>query len=406
MKPSHAAPLLALSLSLALSPVQAAPETVPLWPQGAPGAKGTQPEDIPRLDIYRPAAKPCGAAMVVCPGGGYGGLAADHEGRQIAQFYNSLGVTAFVLHYRLGSRGYHHPIEVNDAKRALRWVRSRAADLGIDRNRIGITGFSAGGHLASSAATLFDDGDPGAADAVDRVSSRPDVCVLGYPVITMANDFTHRGSRANLLGPDKDNDELAAKVSSQNNVTPRTPTSFIFQTDEDSAVPAENAVSFYLALRKHRVPAEMHIYQRGPHGVGLMHGDPILGTWRQHLADWLHQNHFLGIFPRGAVEGTVTVNGRPASWGSVTFLPADPAAPRVSARLMGGKFKLDAAAGPVRGTNRLRICYSSADVPALTAKEAPEGVVFATKKSASSPEELTCTIGEGVNKLTLELRNP
>lgn len=272
----------------------AAPETVNLWPQGAPGAKGDKPEDTPRVDIYLPAEKPNGAAMVICPGGGYGNLAVNHEGRQVAEFYNSLGIAAFVLHYRLGSKGYHHPIQLNDAKRALRWVRSNAQKFAIDPRRIGITGFSAGGHLASTAATLFDEGDAAAADPVDRVSSRPDVCVLGYPVITMIKDFTHGGSRNNLLGPDKDNDELAAKLSSQNNVTERTPPTFIFQTDEDKAVPAENAVNYYLALRKKRVPAEMHIYQHGPHGVGLKQDDPVLGTWRFRLADWLRLGGFLG----------------------------------------------------------------------------------------------------------------
>jgi len=321
MKKSAAALIFVFAISLAHA---VTPETVVLWPKGAPGAKGDKPEDTPRIDVYPATEKPCGAAMVVCPGGGYGGLAADHEGRQVAQFYNSLGVTTFVLYYRLGSKGYHHPIEVNDAKRALRWVRSNAQNFHIDPQRIGITGFSAGGHLASTAATLFDDGDANAADPIDRVSSRPDVCVLGYPVITMMNDFTHKGSRANLLGPDKADDELAAKLSSQNNVTDRTPPTFIFQTDEDTAVPAENAVNYYLALRKHHVPAEMHIYQRGPHGVGLMHGDPILGTWRLHLADWLRAGGFLGATKRGAVEGTVTVNGKPVSWGSVTFYPRTP----------------------------------------------------------------------------------
>ncbi len=290
--------LLAL-LSFLLAAIPAAhcantPEAIKLWPDGAPGAKGDKPEDTPSMEIYKPAEKANGAAMVICPGGGYGGLAVDHEGKQIAQFYNGLGVTAFVLHYRLGSHGYHHPIELNDAKRALRWVRSNAEKYGIDPKRIGITGFSAGGHLAASAATLFDEGDKNATDPIDRVSSRPDVCVLGYPVITLIGGPEHRGSRNNLLGPEKDNDDLATKLSAQNNVTPRTPTTFIFQTDSDTAVPAENAVAYYLALRKNKVPAEMHIYQPGPHGVGLKLSDPVLSTWSQHLAAWLKLNGFLG----------------------------------------------------------------------------------------------------------------
>jgi acetyl esterase/lipase len=141
---------------------------------------------------------------------------------------------------------------------------------------------------------LFDEGDKNAADPIDRTSSRPNVCVLGYPVITLIGGHENRGSRNNLLGPEKDNDELATKLSAQNNVTPRTPTTFIFQTDADTIVPAENAISFYLALRKNKVPAEIHIYQRGPHGVGLTLADPVLGTWSQHLAAWLKLGGFLG----------------------------------------------------------------------------------------------------------------
>lgn len=380
-------------------------ETISLWPHGAPGAKGNRPEDIPRIEPYV-AKDSCGAGMVVCPGGGYGGLAADHEGRQVALYYNKLGVTAFVLTYRLGSQGYHQPIELNDAKRALRWVRAHAEEYHLDVNRIGITGFSAGGHLASSAGTLFDEGDAKAEDPVDRVSSRPDVLVLGYPVITLMNDFTHRGSRNNLLGPDKDNDELAAKLSSQNNVTERTPPTFIFQTDEDSAVPAENAVSFYLALRKHHVPAELHLYQRGPHGVGLMQGDPILGTWPEHLAAWLRNNSFLSAAPRAAVDGKVSVNGRPVSWGGVTFIPEDPRAPKMTSRVMHGTFKLDAKNGPPVGKHRLQITFSSADVPSLSTQDAPEGVVTVEKMAPPDTNPATAEIKEGTNKLQLDLKYP
>jgi acetyl esterase/lipase len=381
-------------------------EIIPLWSGGAPGAKGDRPEDIPKIEPYLPGEHPCGAGMVVCPGGGYGGLAADHEGKQVAQFYNSLGITAFVLTYRLGSQGYHQPIELNDAKRALRWVRANAEKFHLDPQRIGITGFSAGGHLASSAGTLFDEGDPNAADPVDRVSSRPDILVLGYPVITLMNDFTHRGSRNNLLGPDKDDDALAARLSSQNNVTDRTPPTFLFLTDEDSAVPAENGVSFYLALRKHHVPAEMHIYQRGPHGVGLMHGDPVLGTWRHHLADWLRNNSFLAATKRGAVEGKVTVNGRPVSWGSIAFYPADPHLPLANARVMHGAFKLDEKSGPPVGTQRLEIWFSAADVPSLTEKEAPEGVMHVDKLSPADTQPVTVEIKEGANPLSFEVKYP
>jgi acetyl esterase/lipase len=344
--------------------------------------------------------------MVVCPGGGYGGLASDHEWKQVAEFYNSLGISAFVLFYRLGSQGYHHPTELNDAKRALRWVRANAGKYQIDPHRIGITGFSAGGHLASTAGTLFDDGDANASDPIDHESSRPDIMVLGYPVITMMSDYTHRGSRNNLLGPEKDSDELAAKLSSEKNVTDRTPPTFLFQTDEDTVVPSENAVNFYLALHKHHVPAEMHLYQRGPHGVGLLQGDPVLGTWRHHLADWLRNNAFLSAAPRAAVEGTVTVNGKPVSWGSIAFYPKDEHQPLASTRLMHGAFKLDAKSGPPVGTHHVQIWFSASDVPSLTTKEAPEGVMHVEKLSASDPQPLTVEIKEGMNKLSYDVKYP
>lgn len=382
----------------------APPETIPLWPNGAPGATGTRPEDTPRVDIYPATEKACGAGVVVLPGGGYGGLAADHEGRQIAQFYNSLGVTAFVCSYRLGTQGYHHPTEMNDAKRAVRWVRANADKYGLDKSRIGLIGFSAGGHLASTVGTMYDDGDPNAADPVDKVSSRPDFLVLGYPVISMSDSFMHRGSRNNLLGPEKDNEELARQLTSYRNVSPHTPPTFIFQTDEDNAVPAENAVQFYLALRKHKVPAEMHIYQRGPHGVGLQLGDPVLSTWSQHLRDWLRNNGWLSKAKRAAVEGTLTVNGTPGNWGSVVFTSEDPLAPVASARLMNGKFQLSARDGAVVGKNKLRITFSAAALPTVTDKEAPTGVLTTTKAAPDDSEELTFEVKAGSNKLALELK--
>lgn len=380
------------------------PEELKLWPQGAPEARGDKHDDQPWLDFYPASEKPNGAAMVVLPGGGYGGLAADHEGRQIALYFNTLGVSAFVLHYRLGSHDYHHPIEMNDAKRAIRWVRANAAAHGGDVARIGVIGFSAGGHLAATAATLFDDGDANAADPVDRVSSRPDCAVLCYPVIAMAGEFSHRGSRNNLLGPQKDDEELAVKVSAQNNVSARTPPTFIFQTDEDTVVPAENAVSFYLALRKHHVPAEMHIYQHGPHGVGLMQGDPILSTWGGHLSAWLRNMGFFSASKRSAVKGTASINGKPVSWGAVVFTPDDTAAPRPTARIMGGKFTLDAKNGPVIGRNKLRVVFSANDVPALAAKDAPDGVMELSTESPKHGAALMAEIKEETNVLKLELR--
>ena len=257
-----------------------------LWPDGAPGALGTADTDKPSLTPYLvPEGRGTGTAVVVCPGGGYVHLALDHEGVQVAQWLNSIGVAAFVLQYRLGPR-YHHPIELGDAQRAIRTVRSKAAAYRVLPDRIGIMGFSAGGHLASTAATHFDAGNPDAADTIDRVSSRPDFAVLAYAVISFTDAVPHRGSRDNLLGPDPD-PKLVESLSNELQVTARTPPTFLFHTSDDPVVPVENSVLFYLALRKAGVPAEMHIYERGPHGVGLASTDAALSTWPARLADWL-----------------------------------------------------------------------------------------------------------------------
>jgi acetyl esterase/lipase len=261
-------------------------QVVPLWTGMAPGALGSAEADIPALTVYLPrrmtAATP---AMIVCPGGGYGTLAANHEGRQVASYLNSLGIAAFVLRYRLGPR-YHHPTELGDAQRAIRLLRFRAAGWQLDPGRIGIIGFSAGGHLAMSASTMFDGGDARAADAIDRVSSRPDVAVLGYPVVSMTASWTHQGSKRNLLGDDAD-PRLARQLSGEFAVTKNTPPTFVFHTNEDVVVPAENSLQYFLALRQAGVPAEMHIFEKGPHGVGLANDDPALSPWSTLLATWL-----------------------------------------------------------------------------------------------------------------------
>jgi acetyl esterase/lipase len=261
------------------------PSTVPLWPNGAPGALGNDDSDKPTLTVFSPWDKPVSrTAIVVCPGGSYGMLADNHEGRQVANWLNSLGMVAFVLKYRLGPR-YHHPIELGDAQRAIRLVRTQAAQYGVAPDRIGIMGFSAGGHLASTAGTHFDAGNPAAADPIDHASSRPDFLVLGYPVISFTTPYTHQGSLKNLLG-DHPDPKLVENLSNELQVTPRTPPTFLFHTNEDNGVPAENSVLFYLALRKAGVPAEMHIFERGPHGVGLALADPALAMWPTLLANW------------------------------------------------------------------------------------------------------------------------
>jgi acetyl esterase/lipase len=278
--------LLLLPLAAALAQAPAERQVELLWPGGAPGAVGSEPADKPNLTVFpAPVAHATGTAVIVCPGGGYGALATDHEGNQIARWLNSLGITAFVLQYRIAPR-YHYPAPLQDAQRAIRLVRARAAEFHVRPDRIGIWGFSAGGHLASTTGTHFDAGDSSAVDAIDRVSCRPDFLILAYPVITFTAPYTHTGSLKNLLG-DHPDPKLVASLSNETQVTAQTPPTFLFHTNEDTGVPAENSVLFYLALRKAGVPAEIHIYERGPHGVGLAPTDAVLVTWTQRLKDWL-----------------------------------------------------------------------------------------------------------------------
>ena len=291
-------PLTVCLLTLLAVPLPAA-DWKPLWPSGAPGAHGTSDRDIPALQFH-PADKATanGCGVVVCPGGGYGGLAMDHEGAQIAAWLNKRGISAWILRYRLGSANYHHPIQKSDVLRAIRTVRHQAKSAGVDPARIGIWGFSAGGHLASTAATHFDAGNPSAPDPIDQISSRPDFAILCYPVITMDESFTHKGSRRNLLGKDRyNNADLVELLSNEKRVTADTPPTFLFHTTEDKAVPVENALAFYTALRQHNINCELHVYQKGRHGVGLAQSDPVLGTWPDRLADWLKANDFLQPAP-------------------------------------------------------------------------------------------------------------
>jgi acetyl esterase/lipase len=263
-----------------------------LWPGGAPGALGNADEDRPTLTIYLPEKdKAVGVGVVVCPGGGYVHLAMDHEGRQVAEWLNGLGIAAFVLKYRLGPR-YHHPVEMKDGQRAMRFARYHAADYGIGADRIGMWGFSAGGHLASTVGTHFDNGQPSAPDPIDRMNCRPDFLILAYPVISFTTPYVHRGSMVNLLG-DHPDPELVRTLSNELQVTPQTPPTFLFCTDSDTTVPAENSVLFYLALRRNHVPAEIHIFAHGPHGVGLAQKDPALSLWPTLLANWFRTRSLL-----------------------------------------------------------------------------------------------------------------
>ena len=269
----------------------ARPPAMPLWTGAAPGATGSDSTDIPAIRLYRPVAGTAtGSAIVICPGGSYRMLA-DHEGHAIAVWLNTLGVTAIVLRYRLAP-AYHYPAQFQDVARAMRTVRARAVEWGIDPRRIGVMGFSAGGHLASTIATHFDAGDPAATDPIDRVSSRPDIAVLAYPVISMREGITHAGSRRNLIG-DTPAPELVALLSNETRVTPDTPATFLFHTVDDPVVPVENAQLFAAALRSMKVPYELHLFEHGPHGVGLAPGDPVLGTWPVLLRNWLSAQRFV-----------------------------------------------------------------------------------------------------------------
>ena len=263
------------------------PKTELLWPEGAPGALGKEEKDQPKLIIYAVSEKQSsGTAVVICPGGGYGHLAMDHEGHQIAQWFNSLGVSAFIADYRHRGKGYGHPAPLEDAQRAIRTVRSRAKEFHVKPDQIGILGFSAGGHLTSTAGTHFDGGETASNDPVQQVSCRPDFLVLCYPVISLVRDCTHKGSRKNLLGENPD-EALVKSLSSELQVTKDTPPTFLFHTSGDTGVPPENSLLFYLALQKAGVPAELHVYEKGKHGLGLAKSTAGTADWSDRLANWL-----------------------------------------------------------------------------------------------------------------------
>jgi len=293
--------LLALTLFVATLPLGAqnapnhfldAPDdghvAVPLWPAGAPGALGTDPSDIPTLNAYLPASNPTHTAVIVVPGGGYSILALNHEGAQIGVWLSNHGIAAFIVKYRLGPR-YHHPIELGDAQRALRTVRAHAADYGVNKDHIGMWGFSAGGHLTATVGTHFDSGNPAAADLIEHESSRPDFMILAYPVITMTGPLGHSGSTHSLLG-DSPSPEMLTQLSAQLQVTAQTPPAFIFSTTDDPGVPVMNSVLFYQALVEHHVEAEMHLFRHGKHGLGLAQDDPTLKVWPTLLLNWLISN--------------------------------------------------------------------------------------------------------------------
>ena len=286
--------VLALALAVATQ-VGYSADTIRLWEGNAPGAIGTEDKDIPTLTIYKPAEGTAnGAAIVICPGGSYWGLA-QHEGEGYANYLTKFGITCYVLKYRLASGGYHHPCMINDAARAVRTVRYHAKEWGIDPERVGIMGSSAGGHLASSLVTHWENEVPTALDPIDRLSSRPSVGIICYGVISMG-EYTHAGSKKNLLGEDP-SEGMLDYMSGEKMTDKNTPPCFIWHTWEDPVVPVENSLMFANALRKSGVPFDLHIYEKGPHGIGLAEtktedGKTDVHPWGKDLIYWLKVRNF------------------------------------------------------------------------------------------------------------------
>jgi acetyl esterase/lipase len=289
-----------LLLITVLLAVVTANETLPsepqvelLWPTGAPGKLGNESKDKPKLIVYLPEAKNAtGTAIVICPGGAYGGLDMDLEGDPVGRWLSSLGIAGFTLDYRHRGKGYGHPAPLEDAQRAIRTVRARAEEFRVCPAQVGILGFSAGGHLASTAATHFDAGDPATADPIGRVGCRPDFAILCYPVIAFGQPYTNRGSQRNLLGTNPD-PELVHNLSNEKQVNSETPPTFLWHTSEDQGVPPENSVQYYLALRRAGVPAELHVFERGRHGLGLAKSAPGASQWPHLCEQWMRERGLL-----------------------------------------------------------------------------------------------------------------
>lgn len=273
--------------------IAAAPLSIRLWPDGPPGVNSPDPADNPVLTLYLPEENlASGTAIVICPGGGYARLAMNYEGHEICQWLNSIGIAGIIVDYRHRGKGYTHPAPLHDAQRALRTIRARADEWKIGPNRIGVMGFSAGGHLASSAGTHFDPGDPAADDRVEQVSCRPDFMVLGYPLISLTTEYVDEGTMHNLLGPSP-TDEMKTLLSNEQQVTATTPPAFLFHTGDDRPTAPENSVLFYLALRRAGIPAEIHIFEKGRHGLGLGQGLPGVSKWPQLCETWMRRRGFL-----------------------------------------------------------------------------------------------------------------
>lgn len=267
--------------------------TVSLWNGLPPGTTLTGEGDVPKLIITQAESKTPTAGVVILPGGGYGGHAIDHEGYQFADWFRSMGVTSAICTYRLrgkgnDGKGYGHPAPMIDAQHAIQTMRAQAKELNLDPNRIGVIGFSAGGHLCSTVSTHFTAGDPASDDPIARVSSRPNFSILCYPVVGLGKPYTHKGSQRNLLGSDPDL-ELVKSLSNEGQVTKETPPTFLFHTGKDTAVPVDNSIEYYMACLKHDVPAELHVFPEGKHGLGLAQKQPGAAQWPKLCENWLRQ---------------------------------------------------------------------------------------------------------------------
>jgi acetyl esterase/lipase len=293
--------LLSISTSLAQAQTEAPIDpalgisTMQLWPSGAPEVAGTDPADLPTLTVFVPQpGKSTGAAVVVAPGGAYLRLASNLEGRQVADWFTARGVTAFVLKYRLGAK-YLYPIPLLDAQRAIRVVRSMATKYGYQPDRVGIIGFSAGGHLAAATGTFFEPGKPDASDPIEQQSSRPDFLVLGYPWLNAMQPSGNYITYCNRIPsiPAETCKLFEQKYTPSLHVSPQTPSTFIYSTSDDHTVPISASVDFYKALIAAGVPAEMHIFRQGTHGSGLGAGSAPLDLWPVLLEAWMRDQ---GLF--------------------------------------------------------------------------------------------------------------
>lgn len=347
-----------------------------LWPDGAPQADGSEDIDQPALTMHFPSeGKSNGTAIVVNPGGGYRHLASDYEGLQVARYLNRMGVTAFVLRYRLRPK-YEPDVALLDAQRAIRFVRANADSLGVDPGRIGIMGFSAGGHLASAAGTIYDDGDADSTDPIERVSCRPDFLGLIYAVIS--NDLFSR--------------EVTGYRPTDGLVNSQTPPTFFVQTHEDSVVVPTHSLAFYQALLEAGVQAEMHVFGYGAHGLGLGIGDPEFAEWPGLFNGWLKRTKLLTDKERIEVSGSVTIDGKPLHGGWVTFHPKDPYAPSARAyinRSHGGKFTIDKLHGPTAGVHSIEVHEIAREVGVL--KSGGYSVDDSRQYTSPSPDQKTMT---------------